>query len=130
METTIQTDVLVIGGGGAGLCSALAAAEAGAAVTLVSKPGGNCTAIAAGGFQEFNLFNMADRAMEYEANMFAAQVALPDEEILEYIMRGCDVAQIAQLMHSDINLVALKTAELNRQGRRFRQPEHRCDFLK
>ena len=48
----------------------------------------------------------------------------------EYIMRGCDVAQIAQLMHSDINLVALKTAELNRQGRRFRQPEHRCDFLK
>ena len=33
-------------------------------------------------------------------------------------------------MHSDINLVALKTAELNRQGRRFRQPEHRCDFLK
>ncbi|MFQ9127689.1 MAG: ImmA/IrrE family metallo-endopeptidase [Butyricicoccaceae bacterium] len=30
-------------------------------------------AIAAGGFQEFNLFNMADRAMEYEANMFAAQ---------------------------------------------------------
>lgn len=45
-------------------------------------------------------------------------------------MRGCDVAQIAQLMHSDINLVALKTAELNRQGRRFRQPEHRCDFLK
>ena len=51
-------------------------------------------AIAAGGFQEFNLFNMADRAMEYEANMFAAQVALPDEEILEYIMRGCDVAQI------------------------------------
>lgn len=87
-------------------------------------------AIAAGGFQEFNLFNMADRAMEYEANMFAAQVALPDEEILEYIMRGCDVAQIAQLMHSDINLVALKTAELNRQGCRFRQPEHRCDFLK
>lgn len=50
METTIQTDVLVIGGGGAGLCSALAAAEVGAAVTLVSKPGGNCTAIAAGGF--------------------------------------------------------------------------------
>ena len=36
-------------------------------------------AIAAGGFQEFNLFNMADRAIEYEANMFAAQVALPDE---------------------------------------------------
>lgn len=50
MESTIHTDVLVIGGGGAGLCSALAAAEAGADVTLVSKAGGNSTAIAAGGF--------------------------------------------------------------------------------
>ena len=46
--------------------------------------------------------------MEYEANMFAAQVALPDEEILEYIYGGYDVGQIARAMCSDINLVALK----------------------
>jgi hypothetical protein len=28
-------------------------------------------------FQEFNLFDMTNRAMEYEANLFAAQIALP-----------------------------------------------------
>ncbi len=50
MKATIHTDVLIIGGGGAGLCSALAAVDAGAKVTLVAKAGGNCTAIAAGGF--------------------------------------------------------------------------------
>lgn len=46
----IQTDVLILGGGGAGLCSAIAAAEAGASVLVVSKAGGNSTVMAAGGF--------------------------------------------------------------------------------
>lgn len=68
--------------------------------------------------------------MEYEANMFAAQIALPDEEILEYIYGGYDVGQIARAMSSDINLVALKVSELNTRGYRFREQEHRSDFLK
>ena len=71
-------------------------------------------AVRAGGFQEFNIFDMSDRRMEYEANIFAAQISLPDEEILEYIWQGYDVGQIAGAMYSDINLVALKVAELNR----------------
>lgn len=87
-------------------------------------------AVRAGGFQEFNIFDMSDRRMEYEANIFAAQISLPDEEILEYILRGDDVEQIAKLMHSDINLVALKVAELNQRGYSFRQQEARGDFLK
>ena len=87
-------------------------------------------AIRAGGLQEFNIFDMRDKRMEYEANMFAAQVALPDEEILEYIYGGYDVGQIARIMCSDINLVALKVSELNMQGHRFREQEHRSSFLK
>lgn len=46
-------DVIVIGGGGAGLCAAIAAREQGASVLLISKtaPGkANCTAFAGGGF--------------------------------------------------------------------------------
>ena len=39
----------------------------------------------AGGFQEFNIFDMRDSRMEYEANVFAAQLMLPDSEVLEYI---------------------------------------------
>lgn len=87
-------------------------------------------AVSAGGFQEFDIFNMADHVMEYEANMFAAQIALPDEEMLEYILGGYNVAEIARMMHSDINLVALKAADLNRRGHNLQAQEFRCDFLK
>lgn len=48
-----MSDVVVIGGGGAGLCAAVAARAAGARVVLLTKtPAGmaNCTAYAAGGF--------------------------------------------------------------------------------
>lgn len=84
----------------------------------------------AGWFAEFNLFDMAGNRMEYEANLFAAQIMLPDEEILEYIREGLDAAQIAQAMNSDINLVALKVSALKMQGYELREPEHRNDFLK
>jgi succinate dehydrogenase/fumarate reductase flavoprotein subunit len=49
----MQTDVLVIGAGGAGLVAAIAARRAGAEVTLLSKTStglGGCTAYAGGGF--------------------------------------------------------------------------------
>ena len=42
-------------------------------------------AVKAGGFKEFNIFNMQESRMEYEANVFVSQVSLDDEEILEYI---------------------------------------------
>lgn len=86
-------------------------------------------AVRAGGFQEFNIFDMSNRQMEYEANIFAAQVSLPDEDVLEYIFRGCDVGQIARVMGSDINLVALKVAELSHRGYSFKRQEYRSDFL-
>ena len=69
-------------------------------------------AIAAGGFKEFNIFNMQDFRMEYEANIFASQVALDDDEFLELCEKGYDIQQIARALHSDINLVALKSDTL------------------
>lgn len=81
-------------------------------------------------FQEFNLFNMSSNIMEYEANLFAAHIGLPDDEILEYIYQGYDASQIAAAMNSDINLVALKVSELSRRGYSFRNLEHQNDFLK
>lgn len=86
-------------------------------------------AISTGGFHEFNIFDMQNNRMEYEANLFAAQVSLSDDKILEYIERGYDVAQIASAMYSDINLVALKVSELNNRGYRFRQQNYSGDFL-
>ena len=81
-------------------------------------------------FQEFQIFDMRGNVMEYEAKLFAAQIALPDEEILEYIRSGYDAAQIAMATASDINLVALKVSELSRRGYAFRDVDHRSDFLK
>lgn len=87
-------------------------------------------AIQAGSFQEFNIFDMRNNRTEYEANVFAAQIALPDEDILECIERGYDIEQIARALYSDINLVALKVDILNSQGYKFNTQDHRSDFLK
>lgn len=87
-------------------------------------------AVQLGGFQEFSLFDMRTNRMEYEANVFAASASLDDEETLEYITQGYDIGQIAMIMNSDINLVALKADALIAQGYKFRQQEFRSDFLK
>ena len=83
-----------------------------------------------GGFKEFNIFDMTDNRMEYEANVFASQLELDDDEFLEYVERGYDVQQIARAMHSDINLIALKADTMISQGYRFRRQEHQNDFLR
>lgn len=87
-------------------------------------------AVRMGGFEEFNIFDMRDDRMEYEANIFASQISLPDDDILEHIENGLDIQQIAKAMSSDINLVALKVDTLVSQGYRLRRQEHRSDFLR
>ncbi len=84
----------------------------------------------AGGFKEFNIFDIRDSRMEYEANIFAAQIALPDDDFLELAEQGCDVQQIASALCSDVNLVALKADTLISRGYRLRPQVHRRDFLK
>ena len=87
-------------------------------------------AVRVGGFQEFELFDMKDVRMEYEANILAAQIALPDDEVLEYIHQGYDNQKIACAMGTDINLVGLKVDILISQGYNLRRQEHCNDFLK
>lgn len=87
-------------------------------------------AMKVGGFQEFNLFDMTGLRMEYEANIFAAQLTLEDNEFLDLCERGFDTQQIATALHSDINLVALKADTLISQGFRLRRQKHDNRFLK
>ena len=68
--------------------------------------------------------------IDYEANVFAIQLKLPDEDVLECVYNGYDIAVTARALHSDINLVALKIAELNRRGYQLREQEYRNKFLK
>ena len=84
----------------------------------------------AGGFKEFNIFDIQDSRMEYEANIFATQIALPDDDFLELAEQGYDVQQIARAMHSDVNLVALKADTLISQDYRLRPQEYKNRFLK
>ena len=83
-----------------------------------------------GAFREFMLYDMSTRP-EYEANVFASSVLIDEEEMLDLIYCShFDAEQIAKDMHCDINLVALKAAELARKGHDFRALESRADFLK
>lgn len=83
-----------------------------------------------GGFQEFNIFEMGSDRMEYEANIFAAELLLPDEDILDAIREGRDTHQIAAAMASDVNLVALKADALISRGLPLRPQDHTGGFLK
>ena len=84
----------------------------------------------AAAFHEFQLFDMSKNVMEYEANLFAAQVSLPDEDVIEYIHQGYSADMIAGNLNSDINLVAIKAADLSRRGYAFRLQDYRSNFLK
>lgn len=80
--------------------------------------------------QEFMLYDMTTRP-EYEANVVAAEILLDSQEVLDYIFNlDYTIEQIATAMSTDINLVALKVAELNCQGYKLHQQEHKSDFLK
>ncbi len=82
-----------------------------------------------GGFQEYDLFALNAGKMECEANVFAAQLLLPDEEFLEYAGRGWDTASIAAAMETDVNLVALKGDIMIARGYTLRSQPHRTRFL-
>lgn len=83
----------------------------------------------ASAFHETNLFDMSCHNMEYEANLFAAQVMLPDDETVDLIKQGYSMTQIAATMNTDPNLVALKATDLKRRGLALNIPDFKADFL-
>lgn len=77
---------------------------------------------------EISLFRCGTRH-EYEANIFAAQLLLPTDDLLEYIKRGYSVPHIAAVMRTDENLLMMKLEYLRRQGYPIRQLEGVTNFL-
>lgn len=92
MKPTIYTDVFIIGGGGAGLCGALAAVEAGASVTLAVKAGGNCTAMAAGGFAVVLEGEGQDSVDLFLSDALRSGAGLADTRLLTRLARDAPAA--------------------------------------
>ena len=67
-------------------------------------------------FQEFQIFDMRGNVMEYEANLFAANFLIDDEELLEACRDGRDIVSIASSFGVNVNMVALKLAEMKKAG--------------
>jgi Zn-dependent peptidase ImmA (M78 family) len=87
-------------------------------------------AVRVGGFREYNIFAMQASMMEYEANLFASEVSLPTDEVLELVKYGRTIQQIAGELESELNLVAIKIDTLISQGYQFRSFEHSNNFLR
>lgn len=83
-----------------------------------------------GGFEEYSLFNRPDDRMEYEANIFAAQLLIADGDFLEYAAMGYDTEKIAKALKSHKNLVALKGDILIKKGYPLKAQEHSGKFLR
>jgi len=80
-------------------------------------------------FQEFMLYNMQTRP-EYEANIFASELLIDNDEIFSLIEDEYDIYQIARALDEDINLVLIKVDELRKQGYDVKAPYRpRSDFL-
>ena len=80
--------------------------------------------------REFMLYDMKSRP-EYEANMYAADLLLDDDEVMELAKEGYDMQQVASILNTDINLVGLKMASMNYRGYDLRIGiEPRSDFLR
>ena len=81
-------------------------------------------------FQEFMLYDMRTRP-EYEANIFACELLIGNDEIFPLIDKEYDIYQIAGELGEDMNLVLIKIDELRKQGYDVRAPYRpNSDFLK
>jgi Zn-dependent peptidase ImmA (M78 family) len=81
------------------------------------------------GLYEYSLYNMEYRP-EFEANVFAAELLIDSEKLLELIYDGVDIFSAAKLLRTDANLVALKVSNLRFKGYDFKTPEYNSSFLK
>lgn len=79
--------------------------------------------------QEFMLYDMKSRP-EYEANIFAGELLISDDDIFSMLDMDYDIYQMASALQEDINLVLIKIDELRKQGYDVRVPYRpAADFL-
>lgn len=79
--------------------------------------------------QEFVVYDMKSKP-EYEANIFAAEILLSDEDVLDYLNQGYNFYETACLLRTDYHLLAVKLMVMNSGGHEFNIPtDFKSDFL-
>ena len=76
---------------------------------------------APGGMMEFEIFDIKDET-EYDANVFAANLLIDDQEVLEMAREGYDVVYIAKEMNLNVNILLVKLNEMRKNGCDLRVP--------
>ena len=66
-------------------------------------------------FVEMELFDIRDR-MEYEANLFAANLLIDTDEMMGYLKEGYDIVQTASTLDINVNMLALKLLQMREAG--------------
>ena len=69
--------------------------------------------------QEFMLYDMTTRP-EYEANVFAGEILLDDNEVYSLVKDGYDIPHIAGELGTDYNLLLIKMNEMTKKGYNLR----------
>lgn len=70
---------------------------------------------------EMELFDITNRT-EYEANLFAANLLIDEERLLEMLKEGYDIVFIASSFDVNVNLLAIKLAEIKKEGLAIQLP--------
>ena len=72
--------------------------------------------------QEYEIFDIRSTT-EYEANIFAAELLIDEEELTEYEAYGYDIVQMAKASNININLLLIKYYEMQeRYGKHYNIP--------
>jgi Zn-dependent peptidase ImmA (M78 family) len=71
-----------------------------------------------------------DTRPEYEANLFAAELLIDTDTLLELIYDGLQAEEAAKILEIDVNLLSLKITALKYQGIDLREQEYNSKFLK
>lgn len=79
---------------------------------------------------EIMLYDVKNR-VEYEANAFAAEILIDDDEVIELIEDGLDESGIASTLGVSVDLLLIKVGEMNRRGYELTMSRVGCgDFLR
>ena len=68
--------------------------------------------------REFHIFNMRDKT-EYEANVFAANLLIDEDEMIEILKEGRSAYEAAMMLRTEPNLLNIKLADMNTMGYNF-----------